>query len=84
MGQRKITKESRNYFELDANKNIQRKISLIVKAVPKRKLIGVNIMHMKGLKSIIYISILINRRKEQIKPRLCTLKGNKYKRKQIK
>ena len=67
MGQRKITKESRNYFELDANKNIQRKISLIVKAVPKRKLIGVNIMHMKGLKSIIYISILINRRKEQIK-----------------
>ena len=67
MGQRKITKESRNYFELDANKNTQRKISLIVKAVPKRKLIGVNIMHMKGLKSIIYISILINRRTEQIK-----------------
>ena len=67
MGQRKITKESRNNFELDANKNTQRKISLIVKAVPKRKLIGVNIMHMKGLKSIIYMSILINRRKEQIK-----------------
>lgn len=62
MGQIKITRESRKYFELDANKNTtQKNFSDTTKAVPRRKFVGVNIYNVHEGSQINHLCFCLNK-----------------------